>query len=831
LDLDENIDNVSVLTSDTFFTKNSELCLPDYFQDDLSVLTPRTSNHSACAPTSKKASSIGTAPTDIETEDLEFVEELAHNIFSEPIIVKRQRPRGSKSQSGRKESEETQQISNTSNIMAMPAEPIIVKRPRPRGSRSQSGRNKSEETQQISNTSNIIGKPAVEKSFDAKNYHMPDIQNKSRENETSDPGQKIVFRPRSGCVLDLQTLRGTVSSFLSAGADSKAINTVTHSLGIDNDMSDNATSMSEWPEDLTLFCLATLLFLARKNKKNEQKILREDLTFDLIIETMSIYKDRSAEVLTRACGLLWTLSMDPKNRKLVVQGGGCNAISDAMVSFMDNNALRMMALGSLKVLSRTIIMSDETLSTVADVMQKHRHNHTVQEEGCIILGNAAAVDNKQRSTPVTEKRLEALVRGILAHPESMEVQEAACFALMKMASFAGNVKLMKSNNLLKKALEFMSQKHQEVLGQNVSILLRRIESDAQESLPQMKQHCLDAPKQSGLNNAVSQFDHSTWRFRPLDVEHENRGDRSFVSNANQSSPRSVSFYNVDEETVHATVVEATVAEPIASIECGSTLTTTDRSLLIKRGSCPTCGIQTHMSSGIFKKRFCRPISNECVLSGRCLICIPINVVTRHVVDYNGQSLGDANETNYEVQCGQLHGSGNREAVHVHKNAQDLEAENEGKSNDAVQPTDNPNPPPRVPSFEIRSSSVEQDISPKSKEPSPSAPPFESTTPKQGSESGDYTPKPQGSQRKYFSKSESCDEVEQWLLSHLPTLQKQDVEKYRDCFVEDGFDSTVMLQVVEEGDLSFMKKAHRRFLSKMLQLEASPPNYHCLVLPG
>jgi hypothetical protein len=56
-------------------------------------------------------------------------------------------------------------------------------------------------------------------------------------------------------------------------------------------------------------------------------------------------------------------------------------------------------------------------------------------------------------------------------------------------------------------------------------------------------------------------------------------------------------------------------------------------------------------------------------------------------------------------------------------------------------------------------------------------------------------------------------VKQWLKSHLPNLQSEDALKYSICLAEDGFDSIDTLNVLEQGDLGFMKSGHRRLLMK------------------
>lgn len=66
--------------------------------------------------------------------------------------------------------------------------------------------------------------------------------------------------------------------------------------------------------------------------------------------------------------------------------------------------------------------------------------------------------------------------------------------------------------------------------------------------------------------------------------------------------------------------------------------------------------------------------------------------------------------------------------------------------------------------------------------------------------------------------EAYEEVEQWLVSRLPRLQKADVSNYCWSLIDDGFDSAEMLEEIEFDDLHFMKKAHQRALAKALSQE-------------
>ena len=77
--------------------------------------------------------------------------------------------------------------------------------------------------------------------------------------------------------------------------------------------------------------------------------------------------------------------------------------------------------------------------------------------------------------------------------------------------------------------------------------------------------------------------------------------------------------------------------------------------------------------------------------------------------------------------------------------------------------------------------------------------------------------------------EQFDEVKTWLLSYLPRLSSSDTVRYIDVLIEDGFDCLAMLDELIDEDISFMKKAHKRSMSRQLfkpqQLpaESSPPS--------
>jgi hypothetical protein len=109
----------------------------------------------------------------------------------------------------------------------------------------------------------------------------------------------------------------------------------------------------------------------------------DELPFGAIIAAMM--KFESAEIQTRACGVIWSLSMNPDDRKDIAQLGGCQAILQGMLMYTDDEPLQVMALGALKVLSfnvvgRSSLCLISASSVVAASMLNHISNPNVQSE-------------------------------------------------------------------------------------------------------------------------------------------------------------------------------------------------------------------------------------------------------------------------------------------------------------------------------------------------------------------------------------------------------------------------------------------------------------------
>mmetsp|Transcript_24262 Transcript_24262/g.34727 ORF Transcript_24262/g.34727 Transcript_24262/m.34727 type:complete len:624 (+) Transcript_24262:174-2045(+) len=235
---------------------------------------------------------------------------------------------------------------------------------------------------------------------------------------------------------NLSSLQEFVDMFLLCGEDVQAIDLITGEL-----IKDNAKEMSV---DFALYCLHTLLILAKKSDNNKHEILLEGNTFEAIIEAMEIYKDRSAEIQMKGCGLIWSLGIDPKDRKHIAELRGCGAVLNASSAYMENETLQIYALGAMKVLSfdptgKLKLRHARAAEIVADVMSNHRQNPTIQSEGCVVIGNLAN-EADGFVHPVSQQEIDSVLSAILNNPDEHEVLQVACFTLASLAASSENVR-------------------------------------------------------------------------------------------------------------------------------------------------------------------------------------------------------------------------------------------------------------------------------------------------------------------------------------------------------------------------------------------------------
>ena len=267
---------------------------------------------------------------------------------------------------------------------------------------------------------------------------------------------------------DLDSVRNAVNDYLQNESDAKAIEAISSAL----------TESSG--EDVVVFCLNNLWALVRKSDENKRNVLfgfnedtrDEETPFGAIIGTMLAFVETSSEIQTKACAVLWSLSVIPEYRNDVAQLGGCEAILQAMLWHTDNESLQVMALGALNVLSRNAIgktkLNQGGASLIAaDVMINHTRNEEIQSTGCGVICNLAA---GQFVGNVTEREVSALLNSIISHPTSCRLHKDACFVLLSLAYSGENAELIREHPRANEAIYLAFQRHAYAVGDDISRL-------------------------------------------------------------------------------------------------------------------------------------------------------------------------------------------------------------------------------------------------------------------------------------------------------------------------------------------------------------------------
>ena len=243
-----------------------------------------------------------------------------------------------------------------------------------------------------------------------------------------------------------------VDVLLSDGDVEDAIEYLTQAL-----ITDNAHSKDV---NLALFCLTKLWDLARESDAKKKAIIFGPYTLDAIIETMKLYNELSCEIERTGCGLLWSLSMMVMvdNRPRISEKGGIEAILNSQLAHMKDLPLQTMGMGALKVLSfdsraKEVMRLKYGTDVVADIMNEHTFDATIQSDGCVVIGNCAVEDGANFVYDVSEREIEAVLAGMVAHEGLLVVVEAALFTLMSLAYSKSNATMIQQNHLSKIALD------------------------------------------------------------------------------------------------------------------------------------------------------------------------------------------------------------------------------------------------------------------------------------------------------------------------------------------------------------------------------------------
>ena len=92
----------------------------------------------------------------------------------------------------------------------------------------------------------------------------------------------------------------------------------------------------------------------------------------------------------------------------------------------------------------------------------------------MILSNLVVDDTTQCVDSVTKNQVEVVVKGILAHPDSLQVHEAASFALRRFACAAVNVEQIHRNSKTSESLQLAFQMHPDEVGINILTLWKQL---------------------------------------------------------------------------------------------------------------------------------------------------------------------------------------------------------------------------------------------------------------------------------------------------------------------------------------------------------------------
>ena len=341
---------------------------------------------------------------------------------------------------------------------------------------TRSVRASSRKTKENENSMSAIHERTTANSGSHSGSHRSVASHELHEPTVPKQSEEIYLQSADTLSPDIDAVRDIVRDCMQMGSDEQAIEIARQAL------------MDTESLDLALFCLTTLWVLVRKSDENKRHVLygskneatRDDETpFGAIINAMVVFE--SAEIQTRACGVIWSLSMNPDDRKDVAQLGGCQAILQAMLVHPDNEALQVMALGALKVLSFNVVGQSSlrqisASSVVVASMAKHIINPIIQSEGCAIICNLASGPHNF-IIPVTEEEVDAIVNSIMSHPESPSIQEGAIFALMSLSSSTVNVEIMRQHPNLYEALDLSFSNHPDVVGRDIQVLLENLKAE------------------------------------------------------------------------------------------------------------------------------------------------------------------------------------------------------------------------------------------------------------------------------------------------------------------------------------------------------------------
>jgi hypothetical protein len=180
------------------------------------------------------------------------------------------------------------------------------------------------------------------------------------------------------------------------------------------------------------FCLAAIWDLGKDSDQFRASIMASSAPDDILL-CMKQNLD-NASIQEQACGALWALSIDRKNREIIIQAGATARVIKCITDHQSNESVIRAAMGCLRTLSPEpeVRVSTGVLDGVKHVCAAMRRNRSVvaiQVDGCAFLSNVAVDLDKQMVALATDEEIEVIVGAIVAHPTDLAVTAGACFAL------------------------------------------------------------------------------------------------------------------------------------------------------------------------------------------------------------------------------------------------------------------------------------------------------------------------------------------------------------------------------------------------------------------
>ena len=179
-------------------------------------------------------------------------------------------------------------------------------------------------------------------------------------------------------------------------------------------------------------CFKQIWDLCKFNEENKVHIMQAGLADDIV---NSMRRHRKSVVLQeRACGCLWSLSVNQFNRIVLVRAGAVRGVFRALEENINDESFLETALGCLRTISpdsegRHAIQQLLGAQRVCRAMALHRTVASIQRDGCAFLSNVAVDMDNQEVSVVSREELDTVVRVLGDHMRNEYVASSAVFAL------------------------------------------------------------------------------------------------------------------------------------------------------------------------------------------------------------------------------------------------------------------------------------------------------------------------------------------------------------------------------------------------------------------